>query len=154
MMHGCTRCAYYLLFLEVAFFLALKEGAQRSWKQCLTQLKKREQQVVTLLSSSYKMETFTCNFVHVTLINSSLVETDCPLVTLGDMNDASIPVLRMGSWVNYIFIILLLIGCVAMNSFGKAFTVFYIKQSAPERPLNDMILIDQVCIFVYLPLSN
>ena len=108
---------------------------------------------MTLLSSSYKMETFTCTFVHVTLINSSLVETDCPLVILGDMNDESIPVLRMESWVTYIFIILLLIGCVAMNSFGKAFTVFYIKQSAPERPLNDMILIDQVCIFVYLQIE-
>ena len=94
------------------------------------------------------MEPSACIFVHVTNINSSTVDTNCPLVTLKDMNDESIPVLTMGSWVTYTFIISLLIGCVVMNSLGKAFTVFYIKQRAPERPLNDMILIDQVSIVV------
>ena len=101
---------------------------------------------IVRFSSFYKMEPSTCIFVHVTHINSSTIDTNCPLVTLKDMNDESIPVLTMGSWVTYIFIIFLLIGCVVMNSLGKAFTVFYIKQRAPERPLNDMILIDQVSI--------
>ena len=91
------------------------------------------------------MEASSCNFVQI-LDNSTLPDTDCLLAVLEDMSDESIHVLNMDSWANCLFIIILLIACTVLNSMGKAFTVYYIKQRAPDRPLNDMILIDQVLL--------
>lgn len=91
------------------------------------------------------MEASSCNFVHI-LDNSTSPDSDCLLAVLEDMSDESIPVLNMDSWANCLFIIILLIACTGLNSMGKAFTVYYIKQRAPDRPLNDMILIDQVLL--------
>ena len=74
--------------------------------------------------------------------NSSSRNPTCPLVLLEDMHDELIPLLSMGPWFTS-FLITMIFGCVVINTLGKVFTIYYIKERAPKRPLNDMILIDQ-----------
>ena len=87
------------------------------------------------------MKASNCNIVHM-VSNSSSRNPTCPLVLLEDMHDELIPLLSMGPWFTS-FLITMILGCVVINTLGKVFTIYYIKERAPKRPLNDMILIDQ-----------
>ena len=88
-----------------------------------------------------KMKASNCNVVHIVTTISSRNQT-CPLVLLEDISDQSIPLLSMKTWQISV-LIAILIGCVVINTLGKIFTIYYIKERAPKRPLNDMIFIDQ-----------
>ena len=83
------------------------------------------------------MEASNCSFIHMARNNSS-IESICPI--LEDIHDESLTWL-WDHWATCLTIIL--IGCIAINTSGKVFTIYYIKERAPNRPLNDMILIDQ-----------
>ena len=74
------------------------------------------------------------------LENSTFPNFNCSLIE--GLSDTSIPVLSMDTWSTSI-LITMIVGCVVTNTFGKLFTIYYIKERAPERPLNDMIFIDQ-----------
>ena len=87
------------------------------------------------------MKASNCNIVHM-VSNSTSRNPTCPLVLLEDMHDELIPLLSMGPWFTS-FLITMILGCVVINTLGKIFTIYYIKERAPKRPLNDMILIDQ-----------
>ena len=87
------------------------------------------------------MKASNCNIVHM-VSNSSSRNQTCPLVLFEDIYDESIPLLSMGTWPISILITILL-GCIIINTLGKIFTIYYIRERAPKRPLNDMILIDQ-----------
>ena len=84
------------------------------------------------------MEASNCSFIHMARNNSS-IESICPIL-LEDIHDESLTWL-WDHWATCLTIIL--IGCIAINTLGKVFTIYYIKERAPNRPLNDMILIDQ-----------
>ena len=87
------------------------------------------------------MKASNCNIVHM-VSNSSSRNQTCPLVLFEDINDESIPLLSMGTWPISI-LITILFGCIVINTFEKLFTIYYINERAPKKPLNDMILIDQ-----------
>ena len=74
---------------------------------------------------------------------------ECPSVVLEELTDEAIPILRIDGLAKAI-LIFALICCIVINTFGKVFLVYYIKERAPKRPLNDMILIDQVLINLQL----
>ena len=74
--------------------------------------------------------------------NSSFRNTNCSVALIEDMSDESIPVLSMGTWSTSILIAMIVV-CVVINTFGKFLIIYYIRERAPKRPLNDMIVIDQ-----------
>ena len=86
------------------------------------------------------MEASNCSFIHMARKNSS-IESICPVLLLEDIHDESLTWL----WDHWATSCLaaILIGCITINTLGKIFTIYYIKERAPNRPLNDMIFIDQ-----------
>ena len=68
---------------------------------------------------------------------------DCPDVVLEDMRDESVGVLGLTSQWSMVFVAVL-IGIVALNTAGKAFIIYFANQEALDRPLNTMVLIEQV----------
>ena len=86
------------------------------------------------------MEASNCTFIHMARKNSS-IDLICPVLLLEDIHDESLTWL----WDHWATSCLaaILIGCIAINTLGKVFTIYYIKERAPKRPLNDMIFIDQ-----------
>ena len=68
---------------------------------------------------------------------------DCPEVVLLDFEDQSLSVINSTSkWVT--LLIASLIGCVGINLAGKIFIMWYVICQSIPRPMNAMILIDQV----------
>ena len=68
---------------------------------------------------------------------------DCPEVVLLDFKDQSLSVINSTSkWVT--LLIASLIGCVGINLAGKIFIMWYVICQSIPRPMNAMILIDQV----------
>ena len=86
------------------------------------------------------MEASNCTFVHMAKKNSS-IESICPGLLLEDIHDESLARL-WNHWATS-FLAAILIGCITINTLGKFLTIYYIKKRAPNRPLNDMIFIDQ-----------
>ena len=72
---------------------------------------------------------------------NSSIESTCPLLLLEDIHDESLTWL----WDHWATSCLatILIGCIVINTLGKVLTIYYIRERAPIRPLNDMIFIDQ-----------
>ena len=68
---------------------------------------------------------------------------NCPEVVLLDFEDKSLSVINSTSkWVK--LLIASLIGCVVINLAGKIFIMWYVNCRSIPRPMNVMILIDQV----------
>ena len=80
-----------------------------------------------------KNETFT----------TQIESQDCPEVVLLDFEDQSLSVINSSSkWVW--LLIASLIGCVGINLAGKILIMWYVNYHSIPRPMNVMILIDQV----------
>ena len=80
-----------------------------------------------------KNETFT----------TQIESQDCPEVVLLDFEDQSLSVINSSSkWVW--LLIASLIGCVGINLAGKILIMWYVNCRSIPRPMNVMILIDQV----------
>ena len=73
--------------------------------------------------------------------NDSSIKSICPILLLEDIHDESLTWL-WDHWATS-FLAIILICCITINTLGKFLTIYYIKERAPNRPLNDMILIDQ-----------
>ena len=68
---------------------------------------------------------------------------DCPEVVLLDFEDQSLSAINSTSkWVW--LLIASLIGCVGINLAGKILIMWYVNCRSIPRPMNAMILIDQV----------
>ena len=66
----------------------------------------------------------------------------CQSVLIEELSDESTQILQIDGWPKTTLIVVLIV-CIILNTFGKVFMVYYITERAPTRPLNDMILIDQ-----------
>ena len=65
---------------------------------------------------------------------------------ISDTEDHGVPIFKLQYWQLVLLICYYSI-CGIIAIVGEALVIFYIVQHAPkERPLNRMILIDQVCI--------
>ena len=69
---------------------------------------------------------------------------------ISNIEDHAVPIFKLQYWQLVLLICYYSI-CASIAIVGEALVIFYILQHAPkERPLNRMILIDQVCISVCL----
>ena len=78
---------------------------------------------------------------------------DCLEVQLEDMTDESVQVIGLTSQWSMV-LVAVLIGCVVLNTAGKAFIIYFVKKRALDRPINTMVLIDQVLNFITRIYSN
>ena len=63
---------------------------------------------------------------------------------ISDIKDHSIPIFKLQYWQLFLFICYYSV-CAIITIVGEALVIFYIARHAPKkRPLNRMILIDQV----------
>ena len=73
---------------------------------------------------------------------------DCPNVVLEDMSDESIEVFGLTTHWSMV-LVAVLFGCVVLNTAGKAFIIYFANEEAVDRPMNTMVLIDQVNILSF-----
>ena len=97
--------------------------------------------VHSMLSPLSEMDVPNCDLKHM-VENPSFFSSNCSLILLEDLQDESVPALAMDTWSTVVLVIVI-VACIMINASGKIFTIIYIKERAPKRPLNDMILIDQ-----------